>query len=97
MLHTLPAEVAAKTKAPANKGNSYQKKLWTNKYWCDHCERPGHSREKCYKLKGLDTDPKKTGGHNNAKKEQSSPKANTTEADALRMYLWRIFRPSFKL
>ena len=80
MLHKTHAEVAAKTEASANKGNNNQKKPWNkSNYYCDYCERPGHSRERCYKLRGHDNDPKKTGGNNSTKKEQSGPKANTTE------------------
>lgn len=57
---TDPGDASAlATRGPANRGDSKEYKKW-----CDHCEKPYHTRETCWKIHGKPTNwtPKKSRG-----------------------------------
>ncbi|RVW95017.1 Retrovirus-related Pol polyprotein from transposon TNT 1-94 [Vitis vinifera] len=72
-----------------------RQKIEGGRPWCDHCRKPGHSRETCWKIHGKPVDWKprqpleKEGRGNHVATDEQSPQP---EASPFNKEQWRCFR-----
>ncbi|XP_057416096.1 uncharacterized protein LOC130710761 [Lotus japonicus] len=76
-----PSETNALAVETAALKTSTNQKNFSNR-WCDHCNRPGHTRESCWKIIGRPAHLK--GGKSGPKNQKSFPTAHEAEKTSLK-------------